>query len=152
MDFYLIERLIGLVEQSRVTEMDLTVAGIRVRIDRRVDQEPETAVVRSGEARSRTPSEAVAPQQPHADVLEERHHTIVAGLFGTFFRAPAPDQKPFVSGGDVVEEGQTLAILEAMKMLNPVEADRAGRILRILVENGVAVEAGTPLFTMVATE
>lgn len=73
-------------------------------------------------------------------------HTIVAGMIGTFYRSPAPDQPAFVSVGDSVKEGQTLAIVEAMKLLNPIEAGRTGRISEILVSDGTAVGADTPLF------
>ena len=150
MDFELIERLIGLVERSRVTEFDLAGAGIRIRIDRRVDQRPDVARPGSAEAPTFTPSETILCDQPVTpDGAADRQHTITAGSFGTFFRAPAPDQQPFVSEGDLVQEGQTLAIMEAMKVLNPVEADRGGRILRILVDNGAAVETGTPLFIII---
>ncbi|MBP0622366.1 acetyl-CoA carboxylase biotin carboxyl carrier protein [Cupriavidus consociatus] len=73
-------------------------------------------------------------------------HTIAAGMIGTFYRSPAPEQPPFVAVGDTVTEGQTLAIVEAMKLLNPVEADRSGRITEILVSDGASVSPDTPLF------
>ncbi|GJG97707.1 acetyl-CoA carboxylase biotin carboxyl carrier protein [Cupriavidus pauculus] len=75
-------------------------------------------------------------------------HTIVAGMIGTFYRSPAPNQPAFVSVGDSVKEGQTLAIVEAMKLLNPIDADRAGRVSEILVADGTAVGADTPLFVI----
>lgn len=75
-------------------------------------------------------------------------HKIVAGMIGTFYRAPSPHQPAFVSIGDTVEEGQTLAIVEAMKLLNPIEADRAGRIAEILVPDGAAVSTDTALFVI----
>lgn len=75
-------------------------------------------------------------------------HNIVAGMIGTFYRAPAPHQPAFVSVGDAVEEGQTLAIVEAMKLLNPIESDRAGRIAEILVPDGAAVSTDTALFVI----
>ncbi|MCY1303710.1 Biotin carboxyl carrier protein of acetyl-CoA carboxylase [compost metagenome] len=65
---------------------------------------------------------------------------------GIFYRAPSPDKPPFVAVGDRVEVGQTLAILEAMKMLNPIEADRTGRIVEVLPEDGTSVDFGAPLF------
>ncbi len=150
MDWDLIERLIGLVERSRVTDLECTVAGTRVRIERHAGAGAASVSVTAGRVEpakspAETPPARPAPEPPAA-------HTVAAGLFGTFYRSPAPGQPPFVSEGDAVEEGQTLAILEAMKMLNPVEADRAGRISRILVEDGVAVEAGTPLFILAAAE
>ena len=123
-----IERLIALVERSRVTELDYTDGQTRVRIVRAAAQQS-------------TPS-------PTSETAPSNHHILPAGMFGTFYRAPAPDQPPFVSEGDQIEEGQVLAILEAMKVFNRVEADRAGRVTRILVENGATVQAGTPLFAI----
>lgn len=133
MDMELIERLIGLVEASRVTELDFTAGTLRVRIERHGAAVPAMA------AEAPPPAQARAP---------EADHRIAAGMAGTFFRAAGPGHAPFVSEGDIVQDGQTIAILEAMKMLNPVEADIAGRITRILVENGTSVAAGTPLFVV----
>ena len=139
-----IERLIGLVERSRVTEIDYTEGGARVRIARGAP---------AGVLRPDQPIAGGAPATTvtvhHAPPATE--HIVTAGMIGTFFRAPGPGQAPFVAEGDIVEEGRTLAILEAMKMLNPVEADRAGRIVRILMDDGASVEAGTPLFAMSAS-
>ena len=140
MDLDLIERLIGLVERSRVTELDYAEGGVRVRIVRGDGTRPSLDVHPVAQALTA----ATEPDRITAD--PGAGHTIAAGMPGTFYRAPAPGEPPFVSVGDKVEDGQTLAILEAMKMLNPVEADRPGRILAIPVENGAVVEAGTPLF------
>ena len=139
MDFDLIERLIGLVEQSRVTELVYTEGGTRVRVAR-ADGEREV-----GGSAVRAPTSS--PAEPRPDTF-----VITAGMPGTFYRSPAPGQAPFVSEGDEVDDGRTLAIVEAMKMLNPVEADRAGRIARILVENGASVGVGTPLFELALPE
>lgn len=79
-------------------------------------------------------------------------HAITAGLVGTFYRSPAPDQPSFVSVGDLVHEGQTVAIIEAMKLLNAIEADRAGRIAEILVEDGTTVFPDTVLVTIEPAE
>lgn len=136
MDMELIERLIGLLEASRVTELDFTAGTTRVRIERHGAAAHASAAMAAG-----APPPAPA-RAPGAD------HRIAAGMAGTFFRAAGPGHAPFVSEGDLVQDGQTIAILEAMKMLNPVEADVAGRITRILVENGTSVAAGTPLFVV----
>ena len=127
-----------------MTELDYAEGGVRVRIIRGAGPPPGPArVVQAGPAADVEPGRAAA-----GDIGPGAGHTLLAGMPGTFYRAPAPGQTPFVSVGDRVEDGQTLAILEAMKMLNPVEADRAGRIVRILVEDGAAVDAGTPLFEL----
>ncbi len=78
--------------------------------------------------------------------------TIVAGLTGTFYRSPSPEAPPFVEVGDLVEEGQTIGLLEAMKMLTPVEADRAGRITAIGAENGALVTRGTVLYRFAGSD
>jgi biotin carboxyl carrier protein len=80
------------------------------------------------------------------DVPPTNGQTIVAGLTGTFYRSPSPEAPPFVEVGDLVEEGQTIGLLEAMKMLTPIEADRAGRIAAIGAEDGALVTRGTVLY------
>ncbi|HKX16561.1 MAG TPA: acetyl-CoA carboxylase biotin carboxyl carrier protein, partial [bacterium] len=75
-----------------------------------------------------------------------RYVPIVAPMVGTFYRAPKPDTQPFVSEGDVVQTGQTVCVLEAMKMFNEIPSEVAGRIVRVLAENGAPVEYGQPLF------
>ncbi len=94
------------------------------------------------------PTEPPAPAaQPPADgATEERYVTVTAPMVGTFYRAPAPDAEPFVKVGDLVEVGQTLCIIEAMKLMNEIESEVRGRIVRILAENGQPVEYGHPLF------
>ena len=139
MDVDLIERLIGLVEHSRVTELVYVEGGTRIRVARADPVPQDEGAPDLGLA----PPPAASSGKPPSKV-----HVITAGMPGTFYRSPAPDQAPFVAEGDEVEEGQTLALVEAMKMLNPIEADRAGRIERILAENGASVGVGTPLFEL----
>ncbi|MGQ9725344.1 MAG: acetyl-CoA carboxylase biotin carboxyl carrier protein, partial [Tepidimonas sp.] len=85
-----------------------------------------------------------APSAP----TESRGHVIKSPMVGTFYRAPSPGAKPFVEVGQAVKEGEPVCIIEAMKILNEIEADRAGVIKEILVENGQAVEYGQPLFVL----
>ncbi|MNC66086.1 Biotin carboxyl carrier protein of acetyl-CoA carboxylase [compost metagenome] len=73
-------------------------------------------------------------------------------MTGIFYRAPSPDESAFVDVGTVIEEGQQVGIIEAMKMLNVLESERSGRVVRILVEDGASVEAGTPLFELQSME
>ncbi len=142
MDLALIERLIDIFERSSLAELDYAEGGARLRLARAA-QDPAAAA-----PAPRPEAAAPAVPAPPAHRSEPAEHVLGAGIFGTFFRAPGPGQAPFVSEGDTVREGQTLAILEAMKVLNPVEADRAGRVARILAEDGATVEAGTPLFAL----
>jgi acetyl-CoA carboxylase biotin carboxyl carrier protein len=95
----------------------------------------------------RIDASAAAPQPLAAEaVAPSRLVSIEAPMVGTFYRASAPDAAPFVSEGDVVKEGQVLCIIEAMKLMNEIEAKAAGRIAKILVENAQPVEYGQPLF------
>ena len=133
MDFELIERLMRMLEQSSLNELDVTEGGMRIRL----------AKTRGGAA--------VAAELPPVTELSEatdtpRTQTIAAGMAGAFYRAPSPGADPFVQIGDLVREGQQLAIIEAMKTFNPVESDRDGIIVAILVEDGGSVEPGTALF------
>ncbi len=141
MDLALIERLIDIFERSSLAELDYAEGGARLRLAR--DTGASAAPAPRPAAAAAAPAASSASEPPAA-----AEHLLTAGIFGTFFRAPGPGQAPFVSEGDAVREGQTLAILEAMKVLNPVEADRAGRVARILAEDGATVEVGTPLFAL----
>ncbi|MGH7350578.1 MAG: acetyl-CoA carboxylase biotin carboxyl carrier protein, partial [Candidatus Rokuibacteriota bacterium] len=89
-------------------------------------------------------------QQPAPDSVEATAHllTVEAPMVGTFYRAPKPDAPPFVAEGDMVKEGQVLCIVEAMKLMNEIESRVAGRIVKVVVENGQPVEFGQPLFLM----
>lgn len=90
--------------------------------------------------------EASAVQQDEFD--DPRYVTITAPMVGTFYRAPAPDAPPYVKVGDEVEEGQALCIIEAMKLMNEIESELKGRVVKILVENAEPVEYGQPLFVI----
>lgn len=92
------------------------------------------------------PAETPAPEP--APAAAEKGGHITAPMVGTFYRAPAPDAEPFVQVGDIVEPGQPLCIIEAMKLMNEIEAERRGRIVEILVENAETVEYGQPLFVL----
>jgi len=95
-----------------------------------------------GPASAAAPPAAPAPQPP----AEKPGHVVTSPFVGTFYRTPAPDQPPFVEVGSVVRKGQVLCIVEAMKLMNEIEADAAGKIAEILAENGQPVEFGQPLF------
>lgn len=138
MDLALIEKLMRMLEQSSLQELDVTEAGMRLRLAKKRGGGPAEAIMPADEV---VASIAQPELQPAAMA-----HRIVAGMAGTFYRAPAPGAAPFVTEGDVVEDGHQLAIIEAMKMLNPVESDIAGTVVRILLEDGDSVTPGAALF------
>lgn len=142
MDLDLIERLMRLLEKSSVNELELTENGTRIRLSKTVAApQPRAASAASSSAGPDASASAAGPKE----------HVIVAGLPGTFYRSPLPGEAPFVEIGALVEDGRKLAIIEAMKMMNPVEADCAGRVTAIHVEDGAPVTAGMPLMTIEKT-
>jgi len=126
---------VALATQHQLAELEVESGGTRIRVVR--EHAPVTV---SRQAESRLATEAVTV--PATAGLA----TVEAPMVGTFYRASAPDAAPFVNEGDHVKEGQVLCIIEAMKLMNEIEAKRAGRVEKILVENGQPVEYGQPLF------
>jgi oxaloacetate decarboxylase alpha subunit len=134
-----IRELLKLLKESDVTEFSLESAGMKLTI--RKGSHPGSA----GEAPARLESPPPVAAAPPAAPQEELY-TVKAPMVGTFYRAPAPDAPPYVQVGDRVEKGQVLCIIEAMKLMNEIEAEVAGEIVDILVENAQPVEYGQPLF------
>ena len=143
--------LIQLVGSTGVAGVEVEHAGSRVRIDGRaqIATAPAAVSVPSSAAPAATvTSDAVAPAaagEAAADG-EEDLHTVNSPIVGTFYRAPSPDADPYVRVGDFIEKGQTLCIVEAMKLMNEIESDFAGTVVEVLVENGNSVEFGQKLF------
>ena len=146
MDLRKLKKLIDLVQESGIAELEIT------------EGEEKVKIVKGG-ALSVTPGPAApAPEPrpaapagsapaPEAEAgLEGR--VIKAPMVGTFYRSASPDAKPFVEVGQAVKEGETVCIIEAMKLMNEIESDAAGAIKAILVENGQPVEYGQPLFIL----
>ena len=150
MDLATIERLMQMLENSTHNELEVSENGMRIRLAKTAGR---TAGAPPSPPRPRDTPEAMAAAEIAAlmalpDIAETDEAVIVAGLSGTFYRAPAPGAEPFAQEGDLIEEGQTLALVEAMKMLNPVEATRNGRIVSILVADGEPVTPGMPLILL----
>lgn len=150
MDLRKLKTLIDLVSESNVSELEITEAEGKVRIVKGGAAMPVAAVQHS-HAPVYAPSAPLVPAVdaglPAVTLPEvEVGHTVKSPMVGTFYRASAPDAKPFVEVGDVVKEGQTICIIEAMKILNEIETDKAGTVSQILCQNGQAVEYGQPLF------
>ncbi len=145
-----LERLAELLTRSGLTEIEIAQGETRVRVVRRVELRVEQPVA-APPAESPTPVPAdgtattAAPEPPAGGAEEEEGLAVTAPMVGTVYLQPEPGAPPFVRPGDEVAEGQTLLIIEAMKVMNPIRAPRAGRVLRILVENAQPVEFGEPL-------
>jgi acetyl-CoA carboxylase biotin carboxyl carrier protein len=145
MDLKELKALLRLMEGNDVEELEVEEGGRRVRIRRRATAPPmmATAPLPAPTARS-APAVTLAAPGPEAAGLIP----VESPMVGTFYRAPAPGAEPYVKEGDMVEKGTVLCIIEAMKLMNEIEAEVRGRIANILVENGQPVEFGQPLFLL----
>lgn len=159
MDLRKVKSLIDLVQQSGIAELEITEGEERVRICRgtaaapaNLGAQPATPSLPQAAAAPAAPAPgtpAGAPSQPaEAEPALPEGHVIRSPMVGTFYRAPAPGAKPFVELGQAVKAGETICIIEAMKLLNEIESDCDGVIKAILVENGQPVEYGEPLFVI----
>ena len=163
MDIRKIKKLIELIEDSGVAEIEIREGEESVRISRTPSggqaapanifmTQPGAAPAQPAPAPA-SPAPAAAPAAEEAPAASEGEvipsgHVIESPMVGTFYRAPSPGANPFVEVGQTVKEGDTLCIIEAMKMLNQIESDVAGVVKAILVENGQPVEYGQPLFVI----
>jgi len=148
MDLRKLKKLIDLVEESGISELELTEDGEKVRISRNFTSNAAIQQYAPAPMQYSAPqfaASAAAPAAAEAPAVEEGH-AVKSPMVGTFYRSPSPDAKAFVEVGDTVAVGDTLCIVEAMKLLNEIESDKAGVIKKILVDNGQAIEYGEPLF------
>lgn len=147
MDLRKLKTLIELVENSGIAELELTEGEEHVRISRAssVAAPVQQFVAAAPQPSVQTPAASPAAAAPAAPVAEEGH-AVKSPMVGTFYRSPSPGAKSFVDIGQSVKEGETLCIIEAMKLLNEIESDKTGVVKAILVENGQAVEFGQPMF------
>lgn len=151
MDIRKIKKLIELLEASGIAEIEIKEGEASVRISRALAQPimPSFAAPQPASFASMQPAPLPAPLSPEPDKEDlPTGHLVKSPMVGTFYRAPAPGAKSFVEVGKTVAMGDTLCIIEAMKMLNQIEADIAGRIKAVLVESGQPVEFGQPLFVI----
>jgi len=147
MDLRKLKTLIELVESSGIGELEVQEGEERVRITRAPAAgatAPANAIFATA-SQLGTPVMAPAPVEPPTPVIEPEGHFVKSPMVGTFYRAASPGAKPFVEVGDTVQVGDTLCIIEAMKLMNEIETDQAGVVKEILVENGQPVEFGQPL-------
>ena len=150
MDLRKLKKLIDLVEESGIAELEITEGEEKVRIVKSGNAHaamayappPPTQPVHAAPLAPAAP--AVTPEQ--AEALPPDGHPVKSPMVGTFYRTPSPDAKAFVEVGQSVKEGQIICIIEAMKLMNEIECDKSGTVRAILVENGQPVEYGQPLF------
>jgi len=138
MDLREIRELVKLIDQTGISELSIESNGMRVAIKKNHGGPP-------GAQEGPAPAALAAP----AGTIEKdpaQFTPVVSPMVGTFYRAPAPDAPPYVQPGDVVQKGQTLCLIEAMKMMNEIKAEAAGKVVEVLAENGAPVEYGQPLF------
>lgn len=144
MDLDFVEKLIGAVSRSPIAELEIERDGTRVRICKHA----AGAAAQAGVSPQPVSAATVAPVSPAPAGPASGRHSIRAPLTGVFYRAASEGAPPLVSVGDVVEEGQKIGVLEAMKTFNVVEADRAGRIVEIAFEDRAAIQSGDVLFVL----
>jgi len=152
MDLRKLKTLIDLVSESNISELEITEAEGKVRIVKseagqgmpyvqQMQPAPQAMAYAPAQAPIAAPAPAAAPAAP-----VETGHVVKSPMVGTFYRSSNPGSKPFVEIGSQVKEGDAVCIIEAMKIMNEIDADRAGTITQILCENGQAIEFGQPLF------
>lgn len=153
MDLRKLKKLIDLVEESGIAELEITEGEEKVRISRSMPSAQAQFVplgaqtVQPFAPAAPSPAAAATPATVAAQVLPEGH-VVKSPMVGTFYRSSSPGSNPFVEVGQTVKEGETLCIIEAMKLLNEIESDKSGVIKAVLVENGQPVEYGESLFVI----
>ncbi|WP_244815187.1 acetyl-CoA carboxylase biotin carboxyl carrier protein [Caballeronia sp. Lep1P3] len=154
MDLRKLKTLIDLVSESGISELEVTEGEGKVRIVKNAapvymqapQQYAPQAAAQAAPGISAAADIGAGAATPAA--AAPQGHVVTSPMVGSFYRAPSPGADPFVQVGDTVKEGQTICIIEAMKLLNEIEADKSGVVKEILVENGQAVEYGQPLFVI----
>ena len=159
MDIRKVKKLIELLEESDIAEIEITEGEEAVRISRYPNSIPAPAMhaapaplhYAAPPPQAAPPAAAAAPADPPAEpaaAAEPRGHKVLSPMVGTFYRSPSPEAEPFVKVGDTIQVGDTLCIVEAMKMMNQIEADVAGKVLSVEVESGEPIEFGQTLFVI----
>ena len=149
MDLRKLKKLIDLVQESGIAELEITEGEEKVKIVKggvvSVSAAPIMAMPAAAPVAA---APAAAPAAAEAPDAGQEGHVVKAPMVGTFYRSPSPDAKVFVEVGQAVKEGDTICIIEAMKLMNEIEADASGVVKAILVENGQPVEYGQPLLIL----
>jgi len=155
MDLNLIKRLVKIVDTSGVTDLEIEQDGVKIKIAKKIRNSGAVSTMRIPEAevqrvipsaQLQNKTEAIVEPVKEEEKIPQNVHEIRSPIVGTFYRAPSPDDDPFVQVGAEVSPGMVLCIVEAMKLMNEIEADVDGKIVKILAENGKPVEYNQPLF------
>lgn len=148
MDINLIKRLIKIVEQSEVTEFSVQEGDLKIKISKNSSNIPHVQYQHVSQAPAPTEIKVDSGENVNEKpaATSTKLHEIKSPIVGTFYRAPSPDAEPYVQVGDSISKGTILCIVEAMKLMNEIESDVDGKIVKILVENGTPVEYNQPLF------
>jgi acetyl-CoA carboxylase biotin carboxyl carrier protein len=151
-----IKELIEMLKDTDISELEIERSGVKVRLRKGGDityhatmprmEYPPHAIIAPSQAEVVAP--AAGAEQP-ADAVAPNQIKVTSPIVGTYYRSSSPDKPSYVEVGDVVKKGQVLCIIEAMKLMNEIESEAAGKIAQILVENGTPVEYGQPLFVIV---
>ena len=147
MDIRKVKKLIELLEESGISELEISEGEESVRISRHPRGGVQTHFAQAVPAVQAAPPAAAAPATAAGEhAARNDEHTVTSPIVGTFYSTASPGAKPFVEIGSEIKIGQILCIIEAMKMMNQIESDKAGRVTAILAKNGEPVEFGQPLF------
>lgn len=153
MDLDLIKKLVKIVDTSSVTDLEIEESGVKIKIAKKIrsSQVITQAQIPVASAQpvlqpAAVGAEETAKHKAEVEVTAANLHEIRSPIVGTFYRAPAPDADSYVQIGSVVSPGSVLCLVEAMKLMNEIESDVAGKVVKILVENGKPVEYNQPLF------
>lgn len=152
MDYNLIKKLVKIVEQSEITEFSVQEGDLKIKISKNGRKQIVNTVVeqqRNEHSYATQPAQVTISDSENKIVEEVKNanlHEVLSPIVGTFYRSPSPDSASYVQVGDTVSEGSILCIVEAMKLMNEIESDVSGKIVKILVENATAVEYNQPLF------
>jgi acetyl-CoA carboxylase biotin carboxyl carrier protein len=149
MDLDLIKKLVKIVDSSGVTDLELEENGLKIKIAKKIRSAQVIAQAQFPVASAQPvipPTAETAKQKSEAEAIAANLHEIRSPIVGTFYRAPAPDADSYVQVGSDVSAGSVLCIVEAMKLMNEIESDVSGKIVKILVESGKPVEYNQPLF------
>ncbi|MFA6598498.1 MAG: acetyl-CoA carboxylase biotin carboxyl carrier protein [Ignavibacteriaceae bacterium] len=152
MDFNLIKKYVKLIEESNISELEIEQDNSRIKISKKAESPSNTQHY----ATVQNPPSAVIAEAPKLEIQQPKEEKnskikeIKSPIVGTFYRAPGPDADPYVKVGDTISAGTVLCIIEAMKLMNEIESDITGKIVKILVENGKPVEYNQPLMLIEA--